>query len=73
MLHIFRRIRNGLKVQGLPKLNCQNGAKVRVKHSGDILEVINAHYNPELGSYVYWLRAGSLKLPVSEKYLENNS
>lgn len=69
----LRRFLNHFIGQGLPRFNYlgDGNRMATVKHSGgQQVELVNAHYNPRLGYYVYWAKVGDNYVPIPEAYLE---
>ena len=75
------KIKVFFKQQGMPKYQNMylgangfgRGGSMHIKNSGKLngaVEVKNCYYDTELASYVYWVCANGIMVPVPEKNLE---
>lgn len=71
---MWHKFVNIFKAQGMPKYQNlylgEGNGNIAIKYSGEIVIVKGCHYSPSLASYIYWVEANGVDIPVPESYLE---
>ncbi len=73
-MRLWDKFANLFKAQGMPKYQnlylgdgCSN---IMISYSNEIVSVKGCHYSSSLASYVYWVEANGVSVPVPERYLK---